>query len=70
LPFYFHDEVEVQKSFLDAFLKGKGTVGWSIPGKVSPVSMVLRKGNEEFNNPKAEALYECREESAWLILRI
>jgi len=31
--------------------------------------MVLRKGNEEFNNPKAEALYECREESAWPIPR-
>jgi hypothetical protein len=52
LPFHFHDEVEVQKSFLDTFLKEKDTVGWSIPGEVSSVSMVLRKGNEEFNNPK------------------
>ena len=69
MPFYFHGEVEVQKSFLDAFLKEKDTVGWSIPGEVSSVSMVLRKGNEEFNNPKAEALYECREESAWPVPR-
>ena len=45
IPFYYHDEVEVQKSFLDAFLKGKDTVGWSKPGSVPPVSMVVRKGN-------------------------
>jgi predicted acyl esterase len=69
LPFYYHDEVEVQKSFLDAFLKGNDTVGWSVPGKVSPVSMVLRKGNVGFNNPPAEALYERREETAWPIPR-
>jgi hypothetical protein len=69
LPFYFHDEVEVQRLFLDVFLKGKDTVWWSIPGKVSPVSMVLQKGYEGFNNPKAEALYEYREESAWPIPR-
>jgi hypothetical protein len=69
LPFYYHDEVEVQRSFLNAFLKLKDTVGWSIPGKVSPVSMVVQKGYEGFNNPKAEALYECREESAWPIPR-
>jgi len=70
LPFYYHDEVEVQKSFLDAFLKGNDTVGWSVPGKVSPVSMVLRKGNVGFNNPPAEALYERREETAWPIPRM
>jgi predicted acyl esterase len=69
LPFYYHDEVEVQKSFLDAFLKGNDTVGWSVPGEVSPVSMVLRKGNVGFNNPPAEALYERREETAWPIPR-
>ncbi|PMD19588.1 alpha/beta-hydrolase [Hyaloscypha hepaticicola] len=69
LPFYYHDEVEVQKSFLDAFLKGNDTVGWSVPGKVSPVSIVLRKGNVGFNNPPAEALYERREETAWPIPR-
>jgi X-Pro dipeptidyl-peptidase C-terminal non-catalytic domain len=31
--------------------------------------MVVQKGYEGFNNPKAEALYECREESAWPIPR-
>ncbi|KAL3422096.1 x-pro dipeptidyl-peptidase (s15 family) protein [Phlyctema vagabunda] len=69
LPFYYHDEVEVQKSFLNAFLKGEDTVGWSEPGKVAPVSMVLRKGNVGFNNPKFEATYERREETAWPIPR-
>jgi predicted acyl esterase len=69
LPFYYHDEVEVQKSFLDAFLKGNDTVGWSVPGKLAPVSMVLRKGNVGFNNPEFEATYHRREESAWPIPR-
>jgi predicted acyl esterase len=69
LPFYYHDEVEIQKSFLDAFLKGKDTVGWSVPGKVAPVSMVLRKGNVGFNNPSFEATYARREEPAWPIPR-
>ncbi|KAF8865709.1 alpha/beta-hydrolase [Acephala macrosclerotiorum] len=69
LPFYYHDEVEVQKSFLDAFLKDKDTVGWATPGKVPPVSMVLRKGNVGFNNPEFEATYKRREETAWPIPR-
>jgi len=69
LPFYYHDEVEVQKSFLNAFLKHTDTVGWSVPGKVAPVSIILRKGNVGFNNPKFEAKYQRREESAWPIPR-
>ncbi|KUJ07456.1 alpha/beta-hydrolase [Mollisia scopiformis] len=69
LPFYYHDEVEVQMSFLDAFLKDKDTVGWATPGKVPPVSMVLRKGNVGFNNPEFEATYKRREEPAWPIPR-
>ncbi|KAK1770527.1 Alpha/Beta hydrolase protein [Phialemonium atrogriseum] len=31
LPFYYRDEVEAEKSFLDAFLKDQDTVGWSVP---------------------------------------
>lgn len=65
LPFYYKEEVEVQKSFLDAFLKGDDTVGWSTPGKVAPVSMILRKGNVGFNNAEAEKVYERREELKW-----
>jgi predicted acyl esterase len=65
LPFYYKEEVEVQQSFLDAFLKGEDKVGWSVPGKVSPVSVILRKGDVGSNNAEAEKQYERREESAW-----
>ncbi|EHK96750.1 hypothetical protein M7I_7554 [Glarea lozoyensis 74030] len=67
LPFYYHDEVEVQRSFLDAFLKGEDRTGWSKPGATAPVSVVSRKGNVGFNNPEFEATYERREETAWPI---
>ncbi|OLN95420.1 Fumarylacetoacetase 4 [Colletotrichum chlorophyti] len=69
LPFYYPEEVELQKSFLDAFLKGDDRVGWSIPGKVAPVTLTLRKGNVGFNNAEREKAYERREESAWPIPR-
>lgn len=66
LPFYYHDEVEVQKSFLDAFLKeGQDTVGWSVPGKVAPVTLTLRKGDVGFNDAEKEKAYPKREETAW-----
>lgn len=69
LPFYYDEEVEVQRSFLDAFLKGEDRVGWSQEGKVAPVSLVLRKGNVGFNNAEAEKAYERREENEWPIAR-
>ncbi|KAM0346680.1 hypothetical protein ACHAPU_005393 [Fusarium lateritium] len=69
LPFYYEEEVEIQRSFLDAFLKGEDRVGWSQEGKVSPVSLVLRKGNVGFNNAEKEKVYPRREESEWPIAR-
>ncbi|KAH8891374.1 X-Pro dipeptidyl-peptidase C-terminal non-catalytic domain-containing protein [Thozetella sp. PMI_491] len=69
LPFYYHEEVEVQKSFLNAFLKGQDTVGWTVPGKVPPVNLTLRKGNIGFNDAEKEKGYPKREESAWPIPR-
>lgn len=69
LPFYYKEEVEIQKSFLDAFLKGDDRVGWSEPGKVAPVTVTLRKGNVGFNDAKAEKAYAKREETAWPIPR-
>ncbi|KAF6845343.1 X-Pro dipeptidyl-peptidase C-terminal non-catalytic domain-containing protein [Colletotrichum musicola] len=69
LPFYYPEEVELQKSFLDAFLKGEDRVGWSEPGKVAPVTLTLRKGNLGFNDAEKEKAYEKREESAWPIPR-
>lgn len=65
LPFYYHDEVEVQRSFLDAFLKGEDRVGWSEPGKVAPVTLTLRTGNVGFNDAEKEKAYPKREEKAW-----
>ena len=69
LPFYYHDEVEIQKSFLNAFLKGEDSVGWSEPGKVPPVSVILRKGPVGFNDPDSEMSYRRRGELAWPIPR-
>ncbi|KAH6649275.1 Alpha/Beta hydrolase protein [Chaetomium tenue] len=69
LPFYYDEEVEIQRSFLDAFLKGDDRVGWSQPGKVPPVSLVLRKGNVGFNNAEKEKSYARREENEWPIAR-
>lgn len=65
LPFYYHEEVELQKSFLDAFLKGDDRVGWSEPGKVAPVTLTLRKGDVGFNDAEKEKAYAKREEKAW-----
>ncbi|KAE8453260.1 hypothetical protein EG329_011327 [Mollisiaceae sp. DMI_Dod_QoI] len=65
LPFYYHDEVKIQKSFLDAFLKGEDSYGWTVPGKVAPVTLTLRKGNVGFNDAAAESTYAKREEPAW-----
>lgn len=69
LPFYYDEEVEVQRSFLDAFLKGEDRVGWSEEGKVPPVSLVLRQGNVGFNDAEAEKAYQRREENEWPIAR-
>jgi predicted acyl esterase len=69
LPFYYSEEVEIQRSFLDAFLKGDDRVGWSVKGKLPPVDMVLRKGDVGFNDAEKEKVYERRTENEWPIAR-
>ncbi|KAF1984856.1 alpha/beta-hydrolase [Aulographum hederae CBS 113979] len=69
LPFYYPEEVEIQKSFLDAFLKGDDRTGWSVPGKLPPVDLVLRKGNVGINNSEAEKSFQRRTENEWPIAR-
>jgi predicted acyl esterase len=69
LPFYYEEEVDLQRSFLDAFLKGDDRVGWSEKGKVPPVDIVLRKGDVGFNNAEAERAYSRRSENEWPIAR-
>lgn len=68
LPFYYKEEVEIQRSFLNAFLKGQDDAGWPT-GKVSPVSVCLRKGDVGYNNPKGEKTFGRREENEWPIAR-
>lgn len=69
LPFYYKEEVELQRSFLDAFLKGEDRVGWSQKGKLPPVDIVLRKGDVGYNDAEAERAYERRSENEWPIAR-
>lgn len=68
LPFYYTEEVELQRSFLDAFLKGEDREGWST-GKAPKVDMVLRKGNPGFDNAEAEKAFPRRIEHEWPIAR-
>lgn len=69
LPFYYPEEVEVQLSFLDAFLKGQDRVGWSKKGQVPAVDLLLRKGNVGYNNPEGEGTFLRRKENEWPIAR-
>ncbi|RMD44994.1 hypothetical protein DV735_g73, partial [Chaetothyriales sp. CBS 134920] len=69
LPFYYEDEVEVQRSFLDAFLKGEDRVGWATKGKVPPVSVIVRKGDVGHNNAAAEKTFARRSENEWPLAR-
>jgi predicted acyl esterase len=66
LPFYYDEEVDVQRSFLDAFLKGEDDRGWSKHGKVAKVNMVVRRGEPMYNNADDERrIFPRREESQW-----
>jgi predicted acyl esterase len=69
LPFYYKEEVEIQQSFLDAFLKGEDRVGWSIKGKVPQVDLVVRRGDVGFNNAEGEKTFKRRTEKEWPIAR-
>ncbi|KAF1933861.1 X-Pro dipeptidyl-peptidase protein [Didymella exigua CBS 183.55] len=69
LPFFYNEEVDVQRSFLDAFLKGDDRVGWSVKGKLPAVDLVLRKGDVGVDDAAAERAYERRAENEWPIAR-
>lgn len=68
LPFYSEENVEMQKSFLDAFLKGEDTCGWST-GQAPKVGLVLRKGNVGYNDAEAERRFPYRYEDEWPLTR-
>lgn len=69
LPFYYPEEVEVQKSFLDAWLKGDDRDGWTTKGTLPPIDLILRKGNVGYNNPTAEKTFARRKETEWPLAR-
>ena len=68
LPFYEQEQVELQRSFLDAFLKGQDRDGWT-DGSRPPVDLILRKGDVGFNNPAAEKVFQRRFENEWPLAR-
>lgn len=64
LPFYTKESVDLQRSFLDAFLKGQDPEGWS--GNAPPkVGYKLRIGNVEYNDAAAEAAYPEKHTADW-----
>jgi predicted acyl esterase len=64
LPFYEKENVSLQKSFLDAFLKDHDDAGWAT-GEASPVGLVVRKGDPGYNDAEAEKAFPYRYEKAW-----
>ena len=68
LPYYDDDQVEVQRSFLDAFCKDDDHAGWTDNTR-PPVDLVLRKGNVGVNNPAAEKGFQRRFEHEWPLAR-
>ncbi|KAB8270405.1 Alpha/Beta hydrolase protein [Aspergillus minisclerotigenes] len=68
LPFYYDEEVKLQMSFLDAFLKGNDHAGWTT-GHIPRVSLCLRKGDVGFNNPAGERTFPRRDENEWPLAR-
>ncbi|KAL2851391.1 Alpha/Beta hydrolase protein [Aspergillus pseudodeflectus] len=69
LPFYYPEEVEIQRSFLDAWLKGEDRAGWSRKGAVPKVDLILRRGNVGYNDPAAEKSFLRRKEYEWPLAR-
>ncbi|KAL6247713.1 hypothetical protein RBB50_005061 [Rhinocladiella similis] len=66
LPFYTKECVDMQHSFLDAFLKGKDPLGWS-RGEQPKVGYKLRVGDVGFNDAAAETAYPTKYDSQWPI---
>lgn len=69
LPFYYPEEVEVQRSFLDAWLKEEDREGWTTKGALPAVDLILRQRNVGYNNPAGEKGFTRRKESEWPLAR-
>lgn len=68
LPFYYPEEVKLQRSFLDAFLKDDDYAGWK-RGDVPAVELCLRRGDVGYNNPEGERTFARRQENEWPLAR-
>ena len=68
LPFYYPEEVDVQRSFLDCFLKDDDWAGWKT-GKQPKVNLRLRKGDKGVNDAAREKEWALRPENEWPIAR-
>lgn len=66
LPFYTKECVNLQLSFLDAFLKGKDPQGWS-RGEQLTVGYKVRVGDVGYNDTAAETAYPSRFAKEWPI---
>lgn len=64
LPFYQSENVAMQKSFLDACLKGDDPSGW-FRGQQPRISYRLREGNVGYNDSVAENAYPIKSASSW-----
>lgn len=64
LPFYTPDYVQLQKSFLDAFLKGHDPEGWT-QGKPAKVGYRVRTGDVGYNNTEKEDVYPTKYHPSW-----
>lgn len=69
LPFYLPERVELQKSFLNAFLKGEDDRGWlkgpNAEGGVPAVNYVVRKGSPTFNTIEGDRSFPEKIATAW-----
>ncbi len=68
LPFYYQEQVELQRSFLDAFLRDDDWHGWK-SGAEPKVCLTLRKGDKGVNDAQAERTWKLRYEDEWPIAR-
>ncbi|USP81343.1 X-Pro dipeptidyl-peptidase protein [Curvularia clavata] len=64
LPFYYDHSAKLQKSFLDAFLKGDDYDGWKT-GHQPRVRLTLRQGDCGVDDPLRELSFPTRGEDDW-----
>ena len=67
-PYYVSPGIDMQKSFMDCFLRGDDHGGW-MSGKQPIVSLALRRGSPEPVSQDGERIVEWRNEQEWPLAR-